>query len=328
MKFYDIWYILKIRKILSLSQHEKSYRGIKRTVRLLSNFPGLWQRTFEQTPKGCCQFGNTLFVADGEADHYVILNSIYHSPDNLFLPKINLPKPYRVWGLHMEPEAYIRQLGYDTYEEHSLCSRFYTSSESLLAKGGIYQPSPPYVNFLTGKDWDYLSIVQPPRKLITLGIIVSDLNHLEGHKARIRFLEEIDESGIDCAIWGRGDGLKRFRNYRGFALSKWDAQSICRYSIVIENSVSPWYWSEKVADALLAYSLPLYYGCPNLGQFFPADSFIQININELDCMEHIRDILKADPYNDRIPAIKAARLLLLEKENIYAFLDRELDRLR
>jgi len=327
MKFSDIWYQLKIRKILSLSPQERSARGIRRTVRLLSNFPGLWQRTIEQTPRGCCQWGSTLFVADGVADHYVILNSIHHPTGNNFLPRISLPDPDRVWGLHMEPEVYIRQLGYDTLAEHALVSRFYTSSESLLVSGGIYRPSPPYVHFLTGKNWDYLSTVPPPCKLITLGIIVSDLNHLEGHKARVRFLEEIDASGIDCAIWGRGDGLQRFRNYRGFVLNKWDAQAICRYSIVIENSVSPWYWTEKVTDALLAYSLPLYHGCPNLGKFLPADSFIPININEPGCMERISAILQADPYSSRIPAIEAARRVLLEKENIYAFLDRELDEL-
>lgn len=44
-------------------------------------------------------------------------------------------------------------------------------------------------------------------------------------------------------------------------------------------------------------------------------------------MVYSNDILKADSYYDRMSAIGAARLLLLEKENVYAFLDRELDRL-
>ncbi len=326
-KYSDIWYKSKIQRVQSLTPQEKSLRGIKRTVRLLSNFPGLWQRTIEQTPKGSCQWGSTLFLADGDADHYVILNSIHQPVGSRLLPKVDLPEPDRVWGLHMEPEAYIHLLGYDTPEEHSLVSRFYTNSESLLLRGGIYRPSPPYVHFLTGKTWDFLNAASLPDKKITLGIIASDLDTLEGHKTRMGFLKEIDASDIDCVIWGRGVKLKQFRKYQGFALNKWDVHANCRYSIVIENSVSPWYWSEKVADALLGYSLPFYHGCQELAKFLPSNSFIPIDINKSDCVEGIREILKSAPYEDRLPAVIAARHLLLEKENLYAFLDHELESL-
>lgn len=327
LKYSDFWYKSIIKRVVGLTPQEKSSRGIKRTVRLISNFPGLWQRTIEQTPKGSCQWGSTLFLADGDADHYVILNSIHQPVGSRLLSKFKLPEPGRVWGLHMEPESYVRLLGYDTPQEHSLVSRFYTNSESLILQGGIYRPSPPYVHFLTGKSWDFLHAAPPPSKSITLGIIASDLESLDGHKARLRFLEEIDASDIDCVIWGRGDKLKRFRKYKGFALNKWDVHSICRYSIVIENCVSPLYWSEKVADALLGYSLPLYYGSRELERFLPHDSFIPVNINQSDCIEVIREILRSDPYENRLPAIKEARRQLLEKENLYAFLDHELESL-
>ena len=204
LKYRDVWYKLIIKKVLALTPQEKSSRGIKRTVRLISNFPGLWQRTIEQTPRGSCQWGSTLFLADGDADHYVILNSIHQPAGSQLLPKIKLPEPSRVWGLHMEPEVYIRLLGYDTPEEHSLVSRFYTNSESLISRGGIYQPSPPYVHFLTGKPWDFLHAASLPSKTITLGIIASDLESLDGHKARLRFLEEMEVEKRLCFMefWG------------------------------------------------------------------------------------------------------------------------------
>jgi len=325
LRYNDIWYRARINKILRLDAREKKARGIKRTVRLISNFPGLWQRTIQQTPHGSCQWRGTLFVAEGAADHYVILNSIHDASGGPLYPKLVLPEPRQVWGLHMEPDEYVRLLKYDSPTEHALVSRFYTNCTSLLKLGGIYRPSPPYVHFLTGKSWDFLAAAPPPRKRIKLGIITSDLNDIEGHKQRQRFLEELDASEIDCVIWGRGAGLKRFRKYRGFALNKWDVHAQCRYSIVIENSTSDWYWSEKVADALLGYSLPLYHGCIELGRFLPAASFLPININERGCIDHIRQILQADPYIERLPAIETARELLLNNENLYAFLDRELE---
>jgi hypothetical protein len=327
LRYKDIWYKSKIAKVLSLDQRDKAALGIQRTVRLLSNFVGLWQRTIEQTPGGSCQWGRTLFVADGEADHYVILNSIYNAARQPMYPSLVLPKPDRVWGLHMEPEEYVRLLRYDLAAEHSFVSRFYTSSPSLLERDGIYRPSPPYVHFHVGKTWDFLSSAQPPEKTINLGIIASDVNDIEGHRRRQAFLERLDASGIDCAIWGRGQSLRRFRNYRGFAPSKWRVHASCRYSIVIENSISPIYWSEKIADALLAYSLPLYCGCSNLDSFLPEESFIRINISEPACIDHIQQIVEADSYTDRLPAIESARRLLLNRENLYAFLDRELEAL-
>ena len=327
MKYADAWYGVKIRKVMALTPAQKSARGIRRTVRLLSNFPGLWQRTIEQTPGGNCQWGSTLFVADGEADHYVILNSIRRPVDSPYLPAITLPDPDRVWGLHMEPEAYVRLLGYDTPEEHALTSRFYTNCGTLIARGGIYRSSPPYVHFHLGKSWDFLSAAPMPRKTVELGIISSALNTIEGHRTRLDFLEELDASDIDCAIWGRGDNLRTLRKYRGFAVSKWDVHAICRYSIVIENSVSQWYWSEKPADALLGWSLPLYHGCPALGQFLPDESFMPLDIASSRRLQAIRDILAADPYPSALEAIREARRLLLNQQNLYAFLNRELDTL-
>jgi hypothetical protein len=327
LKYSDFWQARAIRKAMIMPPTQKTVQGIRRTVRLLSNFPGLWQRTIEQTPGGSCQWGSTLFVADGEADHYVILNSIRRPVDSPFLPKITLPDPSRVWGLHMEPEAYVQLLGYNTPEEHALTSRFYTNCDSLITRGGIYRPCPPYVHFHVGKSWDFLSAAPVPDKTIELGIISSGLNTIEGHRARLDFLEELDASDIDCAIWGRGDNLGKLHKYRGFAPSKWKVHAACRYSIVIENSVAPWYWSEKPADALLGYSFPLYHGCPRLGAFLPPDSFMPLDIALPDRVDAIRAILRAAPYQERLAAITQARDILLNKENVYAFLDRELNAL-
>jgi hypothetical protein len=325
LKYSDIWYQRTIRGVARLTEREKAARGIERTVRLLGNFPGLWQRTIEQTPHGSCQWQRTLFVAAGRADRYVILNAMHGSEKYTHRIEPPAPRPEHVWALHMEPEEYISRLGYDAGEEHSMVSRFYTSSRALLARGGIYRPSPPYVHFNLGRSWDYLSTAAVPEKTIALGIITSDLTDLAGHVERVKFLERLDASGIDYVLWGRGDGLRRYRNYRGFVLSKWQAHAACRHSIVIENSVAPLYWSEKVADALLAYSLPLYHGSPELARYLPEDSFIPIDIRDADVIDRLREILARNEYQRRLAAVAAARRVLLETENLYAFLDRELD---
>jgi hypothetical protein len=324
IRLYDLWYLPRINKIMSLNGEELFRRGIRRRVRLISNFPGLWQRTIEQTPDGSCQWGGSLFVADGEADYYVILNSIFYPEKLSYLGDIDLSRTERVFGLHMEPEDYIFKLKYNTIEEHKLTSRFYTNSEKLIGTSDLYVRSPPYVHFHSGKSWSFLDNVKNPEKEFTIGLVTSDLSTLAGHEKRLDFVRRIDGSGVDCKIWGRGDNLLEFKNYKGFLLNKWDAHSRCMYSIVIENSVSPEYWSEKFADAILGYSLPLYFGATDLEKYFPARSFVRIDIESEDCIEYIKKVVSSDLYLSRLPFIKEARKIILEKENLYSFLDREI----
>ncbi|MDB6174722.1 MAG: hypothetical protein JWL59_4033 [Chthoniobacteraceae bacterium] len=328
LSFSDFWHRRTIRRVMNLSPAQKRALGIERTVRLVGNFMGLWQRTIEGTPGGSCIWGKTLFVAEGEADHYVILNSLTHPIDSISVPQVTLPGPERVWGLHMEPEEYVKAFGYDRPEEHAMVSRFYTNCKYLLDRGGIYRPAPPYVHLHLGKDWNYLNQAPEPRKPITLGIICSALDKLPGHQERIRFLERLDASDIEYVLWGRGTAMERFRGYRGFVKSKWGVHAPCRYSIVIENSVAPFYWTEKIADSIVCYSFPLYHGCPNLDEFLPAESFEPFDISRPDALDVLRAILKRDPYESRRKAIAEARHVLLHTENLYAFLDRELEALK
>ena len=39
---------------------------------------------------------------------------------------------------------------------------------------------------------------------------------------------------------------------------------------------------DVLPDAFLGYTLPFYHGCPNANEYFPPESFIPIDINDLD----------------------------------------------
>lgn len=51
----------------------------------------------------------------------------------------------------------------------------------------------------------------------------------------------------------------------------------CRFVLVVENSRLRNYFTEKLLDALLAQCIPLYWGCPNIGDFFDAAGIIQVD---------------------------------------------------
>ena len=47
-----------------------------------------------------------------------------------------------------------------------------------------------------------------------------------------------------------------------------------QFSIVIENSREPTYFSEKLIDCLLCNTIPIYWGAPNVDQYFDTDGMI------------------------------------------------------
>ena len=59
-----------------------------------------------------------------------------------------------------------------------------------------------------------------------------------------------------------------------------------QFSIIIENAKQRNYFSEKIMDCLLAKTIPIYYGCPNIGDFFDVRGFIIIDAEEIEPTIH------------------------------------------
>ena len=76
-----------------------------------------------------------------------------------------------------------------------------------------------------------------------------------------------------------------------------------RYSIVIENDITPYFFTEKIMNCFAAQTIPIYLGATEINKFFNADGIIQISIE--DC-EHIEKILRqctVEEYERRLPAV-------------------------
>lgn len=99
-----------------------------------------------------------------------------------------------------------------------------------------------------------------------------------------------------------------------FITDKMDGLLPYRYSLAIENASIPYYFTEKINDCFLAYTVPLYYGCRNIDKYFPSRSYIPIDINNSDAaIKKIRDVIENDDWNARLDAVKEARELVLNQ---------------
>ena len=70
----------------------------------------------------------------------------------------------------------------------------------------------------------------------------------------------------------------------------------------MENTETPFYYSEKILDCFLSGTIPIYYGCPNIEKFFNTDGIIIFNTKE----ELINIINNITPqfYLDNLKAIQ------------------------
>lgn len=99
---------------------------------------------------------------------------------------------------------------------------------------------------------------------------------------------------------------------------KYQALDTFKYHIVVENCNQPYHWSEKIADAIMSLCLPFYSGDPKLEQILPPESFIRIpNDNPPEALRIIKNAIDNNEYEKRLPALKEARRLLVERYNLY-----------
>jgi hypothetical protein len=100
---------------------------------------------------------------------------------------------------------------------------------------------------------------------------------------------------------------------------KTDALEPYKYHLAVENHIAPGHWSEKLSDPILCECLTFYAGDPDIARTLPADAIIPVPLDDVAATEKIiRDALQNGEYEKRLPAIREAKRLLLERYNFHA----------
>ncbi len=159
-------------------------------------------------------------------------------------------------------------------------------------------------------DLDFFTSQTPHKKKHDLSTVCSNkrMNHTL-HAQRYDCIMELKKRfGESLNLFGRG--INPISN-------KAEAMDDFRYHIAIENHIEEDHWTEKIADCFLAHCLPFYYGPPNIGEYFPKNAIIPIDIFNIDETEAIiRKAIASNEYEKRLPAIKKARKKVLKDYNL------------
>jgi hypothetical protein len=159
--------------------------------------------------------------------------------------------------------------------------------------------------------YDELKCLAPPAKSNRISVVCSNLTTTAGQRQRLEFL--------GCLKTALGDAIVHYG--RGFTAieDKMDAILPHRLHLVLENSCAPDYWTEKLSDAYLGWAYPIYAGCPNLGDYFPADGFTAVDVKQpRQAVAIIRDLLSAEPGAQAMAALAQCRDLILDDYNPFA----------
>jgi len=271
-------------------------------VRIVKN----WSQPdiMRQTPGGLGIWGNIRFTQEAvpECDYLLFLNNLMQVTVSAVCPASH------IWAIMQEP--YFRGHSDWLIEKHDYFHKVFTHHPLLTPK---YITSHPALPWYINKTYDQLVSEPPITKEKKISWVVGNANDLPGHTRRYALLKALQEdNGINIDLFGRA--IKPIDD-------KWDALAPYQYSLAIENSSSLDYWTEKVADCFLARAIPIYHGCLNLGDYFPKDSFIWLDIdNPTNSIRDIKKILAKDNPIKRLSALEEARDMVLNRYQLFPFI--------
>ena len=234
-----------------------------------------------------------IFNRSGKADLVLVLNTVTR-PRWVIVPKGNLIKVLQ------EPIIRNPLTHMFTYHHSSIFDQVLTHSPDKKDPRQI--KSIPYMGSYI--DPTEVKSQRFDQKNQMISVISSTLRLLPGHRTRADFIENLlaDFPELESHTFGRGRKQE--------LVSKYDGLRDYRFSIAIENDHVPSLITEKFIDCIISGCVPLYYGAPNIGDFFPKNSYIALPINDhTECIRIINELSKAD-YEKRIPALIEAQSLV------------------
>ena len=278
------------------------------------------------TPNNSAQWNNIIAVTNiNDADWVVIIDDIHNSQRNEII-KFNNNK---IICLPREPgRPHPSYLNYNFKYKMTYNNFFHVWTSIMAIK----------------KNYDELNAINKPLEKTKLcSTITSKFNPGGGlYGARIDFIKKLskqeqfmDKIDIFGYNWEKKELGEMYKGtFGGFNLggatiidnllpdtTKWDGLEKYKYSISIENCCKDNYFSEKFTDCILSWTVPIYYGCPNIDKYFPKDCYYWLDITKDDCFDKLEYILNQPITDKQINAIAEAREIILNKHNVWAVVE-------
>tara|TARA_Y100000296_G_scaffold86822_1_gene128025 strand:+ start:1380 stop:2297 length:918 start_codon:yes stop_codon:yes gene_type:complete len=163
-----------------------------------------------------------------------------------------------------------------------------THDETLLSR------SEKYLKISTGSSWISENKAKIYDKTKLLSHIASNKSWAPGHKLRHIITKAIDGK-YDVDFWG--SAFKEFEKQDKYLCLK-----DYYFSITIMNAKNNNYFTETLVDAFRCGTVPIFWGCENLGEYFNEKGILRFTTPQE--FRHIMDNLTKEQYYEMLPYIR------------------------
>ena len=188
-----------------------------------------------------------------------------------------VPRDYEVFHRHKGLEKEFKYIF--TYDEQVLNAvenaRFYPIAAGIWnqeMKTGLYEK----------KDRD-------------VSILSSDKVMCELHRFRLALAKTCKTEGL-ADTYGRFDG-------GDYVKSVDETLDRYRFSFIIENDISDYYFSERLTSCLASQTIPIYVGARKISEFFNTDGMILLEKPDLELAKEAVKQCTRQTYEEKLPAV-------------------------
>jgi hypothetical protein len=261
-------------------------------VRVISNWTdsaSLHGRIIEQS---LYQESDGIVFVDDDSYHWLV---IFNDRKDF---SIKVPKE-RVIGFLQEPpdHGYFFDRNIGDY-----CSVVYTCAEPGpygIAGNAIGFPCGMFY-YMDGPLEGYLDEDLINRKQHDISMVTSGISH-GFYIHRVQLAAELAARG-SVDVYGKG---LKVPGTKGELTNKKDGLLPYRYTVCIENGIWDDYISDKIIDAVLCRTIPIYVGARNILKYIPFAFTITSYSNPAQAAEEIAQIVSSTNYTDFIPQMNA-----------------------
>jgi len=192
----------------------------------------------------------------------------------------------------------INNIRANVIDHHQHFNKIYTYDEEIVQKcsnaekwafGSCWVLTDSMGNQID-KDENFGDFYKTGDKKFKLSFIRSYKNQLLGHQLRHHIPKLFNNREIEIY----------------FPQSRIDTKhslfSDSMFHIAIENSKHKNYFTEKIIDCFISKTIPIYWGCPNIGEYFNTDGMILFD--NLEDLDKYFSSLSSDFYNERLEIIE------------------------
>ena len=231
--------------------------------------------------------------------------SEYNKPVSICIDQIsNMPDTSYKVLLHIEPPEIHPNFVYDIIDNKDKFDLILTWDTEVLAA------CPNSVRFPFGTSW--ISDHSVSHKKCAVSFLASSKNSTVGHQVRYGIFSKLPPK------IGNIDIIKHMSP--PFVPKKDQFLKPFEYSIIIENARRPNWFTEKLIDCLITKTIPIYWGCPNIGEYFDIQGIM--SFTTYDEIERFIGSITPNTYLQKQDITERNYQLALEYTNIWTRVDK------